>query len=75
MRGEARRLAKEVDDFLHLVLGLVDTRHVLESHDVLAALGDARPPGDRRDASRCGPIDGEREEREERRRRRHRASS
>ena len=34
-------VAKEVDDFLHLVLGFVDARDVLEGDHAIAALGDA----------------------------------
>ena len=56
---------QEIDDFLHLVLGLVHAGHVLERDHVLALLGDAGAARDGRDAPGRGPIDGEAEQREE----------
>ena len=64
-RRESLRLPQEVDDFLDLVLRLVDAGDVLERDDVIAVLGDARAAGDGRDAARRRPVDGESEEREE----------
>ena len=63
--GKATRFAQEVDDLLDFVLGLVDARDVLERDDVIALLGDARAPGDGRNAPGRGPIDGKGEERRE----------
>ena len=55
---EAIRVAQEVDDFLDLVLRLVDAGDVLERDDVLAVLGDSRPARVR-NAAGGRAVDGE----------------